>query len=129
VHAEFCGKLLHILAAVRFRQHDAVGFDCHQHCQIVVGQSGREIVDSDIDGGACLLPVAGNEAGRDAACRHLVLWRDGILEVDDDHVGAGAKAFLQLLFGIARHKQQRAHQAAFFIIIAWRVHLATSTSF
>ena len=41
----------------------------------------------------------------------LVLRCDGILEVDDDHVGAGAKTLFQLPFGIAGNEQQRAHQA------------------
>ena len=71
----------------------------------------------------------GDEIGSDAAGGLLVRRRDGILQIDDQHVGIGGESLLQLPFGIAGDEEQRAHQAAgFFSIIAWRRHLATSTS-
>ena len=70
------------------------------------------------------------KSGGDGARGSLVRRRDRILEIDDDHVGAGRKTLFELPLRIARNEQQRAHvRPAFFMIIAWRRHFATSTPF
>src|SRR5690606_18145679 len=75
------------------------------------------------------MPSVCDEVRSDSTRGNLVRRGDGILQIDDHHVRARGEAPFQFPVGVSGDEQQGAHQVGFFSIIAWRTHLATSTSF
>ena len=96
-----------VLRAVRFRNEDAVESRLHHGGEIVEGQARVERIDAHEEGPVARLPIF--EKPRDmGARRRLLAGRDGILEVEDQRVGAGRLRLGELAFRIAGNEQKRA---------------------
>ncbi len=97
-------KLVDVGSARAFRQHDAVGPSRHHGGEIAERHIGIERVDPDKD---FLVRIALIEhAARDAARHHLLLRRDGILEVENQGIGRGLLRALELPWAIAGNEQE-----------------------
>ena len=128
VDAQLGRQMLQIGISAAFWQHDRIGPRSHHGRQIVIGEAGRQIVDAD-DELRPARPPPRDEVTRQFARRRLVGRGYRILQIEDQRVGAGVEALVDLALRIAGNEKQRAHQAGFLSIMAWRVHFATSTSF
>ena len=113
------GKMLDIAARDGLGQHDAVGRCPHHRIEIGVRLAGVERVDADIETGASIEPaVRRKKGGGRLACLRLGLERDGILQVDQEHIGAARQRLLQLALAVAGNEEERAHAQPFFFMKA-----------
>ena len=75
---------------------------------VVVQQAGLDAVDADDERG--LARQIGDRRARRGRGADLLLVGDGVLQIDDDRVGAEARDLAELARVAPRHEQQRPQQ-------------------
>ena len=116
----------HVVAVARLRQHDAVGPAFDHGREVPCGLLALDRVDAYPGGPGAL---ARGEPFRDLGARvGPSLWHDGILEVEDDRVGAARLRLREAVRAVAGHEEHRAHHAsALRFMSAVRRQFATSS--
>src|SRR5206468_1609196 len=95
----------HVVAATRLRQHDPVRLRADDRGKVIEDHPGSERVDANEEPRPA--GRGADEIAGDAPRLRLALGDDGILEVEDQHVGFRAEALGEFLLAVAGDKKQR----------------------
>src|SRR5262245_29821842 len=117
-------------AAFRLRQQNRVWSGWHDGGEIGIRFAGCKAVDADQEPWPNFLARFGFQECRCAiAGVGFAVWRNRVLEIENDRVGAACEGLVELVAAVGRDEEERTHQRGLMSMKACRRHSATSLSF